>query len=400
MTEATQRAKINSPFPLRASPLPTQMTQNEPPNGLSGEGVIEVLPDGFGFLRDPEHSFLPGSDDVYVSPSQIRRFSLRNGDCVRGVVRQPKENERYLALIKVEAINGQDPDEARAKLAFEELTPLHATEAYSLETEGITSRVIELAAPLGRGQRGLIFAPPRSGRTHLLTSLMDALAANHPAAERILLLVGARPEDLEEVFATTNAQVLGTSFDEPAQRHVSVADMALSRAQRLVEHGRDVVLFVDSLNALCRAHNHIAAGGGKTLPGGLEPAALVDAKRLLGAARNVEEGGSLTVVGSMLVGTGSRLDEVVAEEFAGTGTWELHLDEELASRRLFPALDLARSANHRLTQVVGQDHADRLFALRDAIGSAGTPELRRRVAATRDNEALLRTLDKLAAAGN
>lgn len=374
------------------------MTQTETPSGRRGEGVIEVLPDGFGFLRDPEHSFLPGPDDVYVSPSQIRRFNLRNGDCVRGVVREPKDNERYLALVKVESINGTDADQAREKVPFEELTPLQASEPYTLETSDATTRILDLVAPLGRGQRGLLLAPPRSGRTRVLCALVEGIAANHPAAERVLLLVGARPEDLEELFATASAQVLGSSFDESAQRHLSVAEMALARVQRLVEHGRDVVLVVDSLNALCRAQNHLGQGTSKTLPGGLEPSALSAAKRILASARNVEEGGSLTVVASLLVGTGSRLDEVVAEEFCETATWEVLLDAGLAARGDYPAIDLGSSANYRLDQVVGEDHAVRLQALRLAVDD--TPALRRQLGVTRNNAALLGALDKRAAAGN
>jgi len=371
------------------------MSQTDPAN--SGEGVIEVLPDGFGFLRDPEHSFLPGADDVYVSPSQIRRFNLRNGDCVRGVVRQPKENERYLALVKVEAVNGGDPEEARDKLSFDELTPLSASEAYTVEAADRTTRLLDLAAPLGRGQRGLVFAPPRTGRTQLLASMLDGLAANHPATERILLLVGSRPEDFEDLFAHVDAQVLGTTFDETAQRQVAVAEMALSRAQRLVEHGRDVVLVVESLNTLCRAQNHLGVGG-KTLPGGLEPSALSTAKRILGAARKVEEGGSLTVVASLV--TGTTADRVLEEELGPTGTWEVRLDADLAVRRVFPAVDLDATRNHRLAQVVGQDHADRLHTLRDALGDGGTPGLLVQLAATSDNARLLGALDKRAAAGN
>ena len=380
------------------------MSQTDPPNGLRGEGVIEVLPDGFGFLRDPEHSFLPGPDDVYVSPSQIRRFSLRNGDCVSGVVRQPKENERYLALVKVEQVNGVDPDAAREKLAFEELTPQSADEAYVLATADPTTRALDLVAPLGRGQRGLVHAPTRSGRTRVLTAVVDGLAENHPATDRIVLLVGARPEDLEEVFGTVDAQVLGTTFDETPQRHVSVAEMALARAKRLVEHGRDVVLLVDSLNSLCRAQNHLGTGGPKTLPGGWEPSALTAARRLLGAARRVEEGGSLTVVAS-LVRSPDASAALLLEELGETTTWDLVLDAGLAARRSWPAIDVAASANHRLEEVVGEDHARRLEAWRSALDGEDPEALHRALATSADNASLLAEaaragLDKRAAAGN
>lgn len=361
--------------------LVTELLRRE--GNATGSGVLEILPDGFGFLRDPASHFVPGAEDIYVSPSQIRRFDLRDGDRVDGLVRAPKDNERYFALIKVHSVNGIDPDDAKGVQPFDTQTPASPTRSWVLENESdLSCRAMDVIAPLGRGQRGLLRCPPRSGRTRLLEAMARGLVANAPDAKVFLVLLSARPEELREVAHASPATVVGTSFDEPAIRHVQVADMILSRALRLAEHGHDVVLLVDSLSVLSRA-----GASGET--------ASLGPKRLFAAARDTVEAGSLTVVGTVRTGAS---DDALVEDLADAATWDVRLDARLAARRVFPAIDISSSANHRLEQVVGLDHAAVLDDLRDRLES--TDELLRQLGSTRSNARFLDGLDKRAAAGN
>jgi transcription termination factor Rho len=322
-------------------------------NGLMfGEGTLEVLPDGFGFLRSPDYNYLPCPDDIYVSPSQIRRFGLRNGSVVAGQIRPPKENERYFALLRVEAVNYQDPDLLARKAVFSDLTPLHPTERLKLEYDGgpLSMRIVDLITPVGKGQRGLIVAPPRTGKTVLLQQMANAIIANHPECAVIVLLIDERPEEVTEMSRTVKGprvEVVSSTFDEPLERHVAVAEMVIEKARRLVEYGTDVVIFLDSITRLGRAYNNVEAGSGKLLSGGLDATALQKPKRFFGAARNVEEGGSLTILATALVETGSKLDDVIFEEFKGTGNMELHLDRRLMDRRIYPCADINKSGTRK-----------------------------------------------------
>src|SRR6266446_3048939 len=319
-------------------------------NGLIfSEGVLECLPDGFGFLRAPEYNYLPGPDDIYVSPSQIRKFDLRTGDTVSGQIRPPKEGERYFALIKVEAINFESPDQAREKVFFDNLTPLYPEEMLKMETtqENLSARVIDLVTPLGKGQRGLIVAPPRTGKTMLLQTIANSVTTNHPEVTLIVLLIDERPEEVTDMQRSVNGEVISSTFDEPASRHVQVAEMVIEKAKRLVEHKRDVIILLDSITRLARAYNTIVPPSGKVLSGGVDANALQRPKRFFGAARNIEEGGSLTIIATALIDTGSRMDDVIFEEFKGTGNSEIHLDRRLSDKRLFPAIDLQRSGTRK-----------------------------------------------------
>ncbi|MEP7271634.1 MAG: transcription termination factor Rho, partial [Acidobacteriota bacterium] len=319
--------------------------QTEKSGLIFSEGVLETLPDGFGFLRAPEYNYLPGPDDIYVSPSQIRKFDLRTGDTISGQIRPPKEGERYFALIKVEAINFEQPEIARDKVFFDNLTPLYPNEHLRMETivENPSGRVIDLFTPIGKGQRGLIVAPPRTGKTMLLQTIANSLTENHPEVTLIVLLIDERPEEVTDMQRSVNGEVISSTFDEPASRHVQVADMVIEKAKRLVEHKRDVVILLDSITRLARAHNAVVPPSGKILSGGVDANALQRPKRFFGAARNIEEGGSLTIIATALIETGSRMDDVIFEEFKGTGNMEIHLDRKLSDKRVFPAIDLQKS---------------------------------------------------------
>ncbi|MFP6605119.1 MAG: transcription termination factor Rho [Myxococcota bacterium] len=336
---------------------------------IFAEGVLEILQDGFGFLRAPDQNYLAGPDDIYVSPSQIRRFNLRTGDSVEGQIRSPKEGERYFALLKVESINFEPPEKAKHKILFDNLTPLYPEEKFQLESEtgDLTTRIIDLISPIGKGQRGLITSPPKAGKTMILKDIANAIAATHPEAYLIVLLIDERPEEVTDMQRTVQAEVISSTFDEPATRHVQVADMVINKAKRLVEHGRDVVILLDSITRLARAHNTVVPHSGKILSGGVDSNALHKPKRFFGAARNVEEGGSLTIVGTALIDTGSRMDEVIFEEFKGTGNSELVLDRKLADRRTYPAIDINRSATRREELLLDENTLNRMYILRKVL---------------------------------
>jgi len=343
--------------------------QTEKSGLIFSEGVLETLPDGFGFLRAPEYNYLPGPDDIYVSPSQIRKFDLRTGDTVSGQIRPPKEGERYFALIKVEAINFESPDQAREKVFFDNLTPLYPEEQLKMETsnENLSARVIDLVTPLGKGQRGLIVAPPRTGKTMLLQTIANSVTQNHPETTLIVLLIDERPEEVTDMQRSVNGEVISSTFDEPPTRHVQVADMVIEKAKRLVEHKRDVVILLDSITRLARAHNAVVPPSGKILSGGIDSNALQRPKRFFGAARNIEEGGSLTIIATALIDTGSRMDDVIFEEFKGTGNSEIHLDRRLSDKRLFPAIDLQRSGTRKEELLISKEDLNRIWVMRRVL---------------------------------
>ncbi len=336
---------------------------------ITAEGVLEVLPDGFGFLRSPDYNYLPGPDDIYVSPSQIRRFDLRTGDTVTGKVRPPKEGERYFALLKVELINFDVPEKQADKILFDNLTPIHPIERLNLEQPNgdICTRIMDLLIPIGKGQRGLIVAPPRTGKTILLQKIASAISANHPDVWLIVLLIDERPEEVTDMQRSVKGEVISSTFDEPADRHVQVADMVIEKAKRLVEHNRDVVILLDSITRLGRAHNTIIPSSGKILSGGVDSNALQRPKRFFGAARALEEGGSLTIIATALVDTGSRMDEVIFEEFKGTGNMELCLDRKLVEKRVFPAIDIQRSGTRKEELLIPPDDLARIWLLRKVL---------------------------------
>ncbi len=336
---------------------------------IYGSGVLETLPDGFGFLRAPDYNYLPGPDDIYVSPSQIRRFNLRTGDTVSGQIRPPKESERYFALLKVESVNYEDPEIARDKILFDNLTPIFPTEKIRLEydPEDFSTRVMELITPIGKGQRGLIVAPPRTGKTMLLQSIAKAIATNHPEIALIVLLIDERPEEVTDMQRQVKGEVVSSTFDEPLQRHVQVAEMVIEKAKRLVEHNKDVVILLDSVTRLARAYNAVIPPSGKVLSGGLDSNALQRPKRFFGAARNIENGGSLTIIATALVDTGSRMDDVIFEEFKGTGNMELHLDRKLVDRRIFPAIDINASGTRKEELLVSREDLNRMWILRKVL---------------------------------
>jgi len=336
---------------------------------IFSEGVLECLPDGFGFLRAPEYNYLPGPDDVYVSPSQIRRFDLRTGDTVSGQIRPPKEGERYFALIKVDAINFETTDESRNKIFFDNLTPLYPDKRFKLETakDNFSGRVMDLLTPVGKGQRGLIVAPPRTGKTMLLQSLANSITTNHPEVNLIVLLIDERPEEVTDMQRSVRGEVISSTFDEPASRHVQVAEMVIEKAKRLVEHKRDVVILLDSITRLARAYNTVVPPSGKVLSGGVDSNALQRPKRFFGAARNIEEGGSLTIVATALVDTGSRMDDVIFEEFKGTGNMEIHLDRKLVDKRVFPAIDINKSGTRKEELLMPREELNRVWVLRKVL---------------------------------
>jgi transcription termination factor Rho len=352
-----------------------QLAENEVP--ISGDGVLEVLSDGFGFLRSPEANYLPGPDDIYVSPNQVRRFGLRTGDTVEGQIRSPRDGERYFALLKVTSINFEEPDRLRHRINFDNLTPLYPEEKIELELDDptkkdLTTRVLDLITPLGKGQRALIVSPPRTGKTVMLQNIAHALAANHPETYLLVLLIDERPEEVTDMARSVKGEVISSTFDEPAQRHVQVAEMVIEKAKRLVEHKRDVVILLDSITRLARAYNTVVPSSGKVLTGGVDANALQRPKRFFGAARNIEEGGSLTIIATALIDTGSRMDEVIFEEFKGTGNSEIVLDRKVADKRTFPALDITKSGTRKEELLVDRGVLSKMWVLRRVLMPMGT----------------------------
>src|SRR6187401_386807 len=339
---------------------------------IFGDGTLEVLPDGFGFLRSPETSYLASTDDIYVSPSQIRRFNLHTGDSIEGEIRTPKDGERYVALVKVDKVNGEAPEATKNKILFENLTPLHPDKAFKLEREikaeeNITGRVIDIIAPIGKGQRGLIVSPPKAGKTVMLQHIAHAIVANHPEVALIALLIDERPEEVTEMSRTVRGEVVASTFDEPASRHVQVAEMVIEKAKRLVEHKKDVVILLDSITRLARAYNTVVPASGKVLTGGVDANALQRPKRFFGAARNIEEGGSLTIIATALIDTGSKMDDVIYEEFKGTGNMEIHLDRRIAEKRVFPAININRSGTRKEELLTQADELQKMWVLRKVL---------------------------------
>ena len=375
--------------------------QTEQSGFIFSEGVLEVLPDGFGFLRAPDYNYLPGPDDIYVSPSQIRKFDLQTGDTVSGQIRPPKEGERYFALIKVEAVNFESPDFARDKLFFENLTPLYPEERVTLETtaDNLSARVMDLMTPIGKGQRGLIVAAPRTGKTMLLQAIAQSIAANHSEVYLIVLLIDERPEEVTDMQRSVDGEVISSTFDEPAQRHVQVAEMVIEKAKRLVEHKKDVFILLDSVTRLARAYNTVIPPSGKVLSGGLDSNALQKPKRFFGAARNIEEGGSLTIMATALVDTGSRMDDVIFEEFKGTGNMEIHLDRKLVDKRVFPAIDIQKSGTRKEELLLGPEDLNRVWVLRKVLNPLSAVEamelLLDKMSKTRSNQDFLASMQKM-----
>ena len=369
-------------------------------NGLMyGEGVVEVLPEGFGFLRSPDYNYLPCPDDIYISPSQIRRFGIRTGAVVSGQIRPPKDTERYFALLRVEAINFENPEIMGEKIVFDDLTPLHPAERLFLEKDSaeLETRIMDLVTPIGKGQRGLIVAPPRTGKTVLLQKIANSITKNHPEVYLIILLIDERPEEVTDMDRSVDAEVIGSTFDEPASRHIQIAEMVIEKAKRMVEYGRDVVVLLDSITRLARAYNTEVPHSGKILSGGVDASALQKPKRFFGAARNIEEGGSLTIIATALIDTGSRMDEVIFEEFKGTGNMELHLDRKLADRRLFPAIDITRSGTRKEELIVNPDEIKRMWMLRKVLNEMNPVEamelLKNRLAKSKTNAEFLMTMN-------
>jgi len=374
--------------------------QAEQSGFIYGEGVLEILSDGFGFLRSPDYNYLPGPDDIYVSPSQIRRFGLRTGDVVAGQIRPPKEGERYFALLKVEAINYEEPERARDKILFDNLVPLYPNEPFRLEydPEEYTTRITDLLTPIGRGQRGLIVAAPRTGKTMMLQSIAHGIAYNQKEVILIVLLIDERPEEVTDMQRSVKAEVISSTFDEPATRHVQVAEMVIEKAKRLVEHGRDVVILLDSVTRLARAYNAVVPSSGKLLSGGVDANALRGPKKFFGAARNIEDGGSLTIIGTALVDTGSRMDEVIFEEFKGTGNMEIHLDRRLMDKRVFPAMDVNRSGTRKEELLLSREVLNRIWILRKLLSQLNAVEamefLLDKIKGTKDNQEFLESMNQ------
>jgi transcription termination factor Rho len=372
-------------------------------NGLIfGEGVLEILPDGFGFLRAPDYNYLPGPDDIYISPSQIRRFNLRTGDTVSGQIRPPKDTERYFAMLKVELVNYEDPEVARDKILFDNLTPLYPQEKINLEaandSKNYSARVMDLLTPIGKGQRGLIVAAPRTGKTMLLQTIAHSITSNHKEITLIVLLIDERPEEVTDMERSVDAEVISSTFDEPASRHVQVAEMVIEKAKRLVEHQKDVVILLDSITRLARAYNTVVPPSGKVLSGGIDANALQRPKRFFGAARNIEEGGSLTIIGTALVDTGSRMDEVIFEEFKGTGNMEINLDRRLVDRRVFPSIDIQRSGTRKEELLLERNDLNRIWLLRKVLQPMNTVEsmefLLEKMQATKNNRDFLDSMNQ------
>ncbi len=402
LTQVSKDLEVPGATGMRKQELIFQIlkAQTEQSGFIFSEGVLEVLPDGFGFLRAPDYNYLPGPDDIYVSPSQIRKFDLQTGDTVSGQIRPPKEGERYFALIKVEAVNFEAPDQAREKLFFENLTPLYPLERIKLETEAenLSARVMDLMTPLGKGQRGLIVAPPRTGKTMLLQAIAQSVAKNHPEIYLIVLLIDERPEEVTDMQRSVDGEVISSTFDEPAQRHVQVAEMVIEKAKRLVEHKKDVLILLDSVTRLARAYNTVIPASGKVLSGGLDSNALQKPKRFFGAARNIEEGGSLTIVATALIDTGSRMDDVIFEEFKGTGNSEIHLDRKLSDKRTFPAIDILKSGTRKEELLIPKEDLQRIYVLRRVLNPLSPVEamelLLDKMAKTKTNSDFLSAMQK------
>jgi transcription termination factor Rho len=377
LSEVARGLGVENPTGMRRQDLIFRVLQRqtEQEGLIFGEGVLEVLPEGFGFLRAPEYNYLPGPDDIYVSPSQIRRFNLHTGDTVSGQIRPPKEGERYFALIKVEAINFEPPEVAMEKVHFDNLTPLYPEERITLEVpDNNTSRVMDLVTPIGKGQRGLLVAPPRTGKTMMLQAIANSITANHPEITLIVLLIDERPEEVTDMERSVHGEVISSTFDEPATRHVQVAEMVIEKAKRLIEHKRDVVILLDSITRLARAYNTVVPPSGKVLSGGVDSNALQKPKRFFGAARNIEEGGSLTIIGTALIDTGSRMDDVIFEEFKGTGNLEVHLDRKLVERRVFPSIDIHKSGTRKEELLIDEWELRRIWVLRKVLSSLSPVE--------------------------
>jgi len=401
LTGVARELDVENPAGMRKQDLIFKIlqAQTEREGLIFGEGVLEILPDGYGFLRAPEYNYLPGPDDIYVSPSQIRRFMLRTGDTVSGQIRPPREGERYFALIKVEAVNFESPDVAQEKILFDNLTPLYPLARLELEIEdNMTCRVMNLLTPIGKGQRGLIVAPPRTGKTMMLQSIANAITANHPDVILIVLLIDERPEEVTDMQRSVKGEVISSTFDEPAFRHVQVAEMVLEKAKRLVEHRRDVVILLDSITRLARAYNTVVPPSGKVLSGGVDSNALQKPKRFFGAARNIEEGGSLTVIGTALIDTGSRMDDVIFEEFKGTGNMEVHLDRKLTEKRVFPSIDINKSGTRKEELLLEPWELKRVWVLRKVLNPLSTVEsmelLLDRLEKTRKNQEFLESMSQ------
>ncbi|HLD74592.1 MAG TPA: transcription termination factor Rho [Bdellovibrionota bacterium] len=371
LNKLARKLKIENASGLRKQELIFALLQahTEKEGSIFGEGVLEILPDGFGFLRCPDYNYLPGPDDIYVSPSQIRRFNLRTGDTITGEIRSPKESERYFALLKVQHINFEDPEVAQKKILFDNLTPLYPNERINMEHEpkNFSTRIIDLLSPIGKGQRGLIVSPPKAGKTILLQNIANAITKNHPEVILIVLLIDERPEEVTDMERSVKGEVVSSTFDEPAQRHVQVAEMVLEKAKRLVEHGKDVVVLLDSITRLARAYNTVVPPSGKILSGGVDSNALHKPKRFFGAARNIEHGGSLTIMATALIDTGSRMDEVIFEEFKGTGNMEINLDRRLADRRVWPAMDINKSGTRKEELLLPDDILQKIWILRKVL---------------------------------
>ncbi|MFQ5736387.1 MAG: transcription termination factor Rho [Thermodesulfobacteriota bacterium] len=403
LTSLAKKYNIESASSMRKQDLIFALLQSQSEqNGMIyGEGVLETLPDGFGFLRAPDYNYLPGPDDIYVSPSQIRRFNLRTGDIVSGQIRPPKEGERYFALLKVEKINYEDPEVAREKILFDNLTPLYPQEKLHLELppkSDLSMRIMDLFTPIGKGQRGLIVSPPRAGKTMLLQKVANAITTNHPEVVLLVLLIDERPEEVTDMQRSVNGEVISSTFDEPAQRHVQVSEMVIEKAKRLVEHQKDVVILLDSVTRLARAYNAVVPPSGKVLSGGVDSNALHKPKRFFGAARNIEEGGSLTIIATALIDTGSRMDEVIFEEFKGTGNMEIVLDRKLAERRIFPAIDLNKSGTRKEDLLLSKEALNRIWILRKVLQPLNPIEsmefLLNKMQATPSNKAFLESMSK------
>jgi transcription termination factor Rho len=402
LTQVAKDLEVPGATGMRKQELIFQIlkAQTEQSGFIFSEGVLEVLPDGFGFLRAPDYNYLPGPDDIYVSPSQIRKFDLQTGDTVSGQIRSPKEGERYFALIKVEAVNFEAPGQARDKLFFENLTPLYPLERFRLETESenLSARVMDLMTPLGKGQRGLIVAPPRTGKTMLLQAIAQSVAKNHPEVYLIVLLIDERPEEVTDMQRSVDGEVIASTFDEPAPRHVQVAEMVIEKAKRLVEHKKDVLILLDSITRLARAYNTVIPASGKVLSGGLDSNALQKPKRFFGAARNIEEGGSLTIVATALIDTGSRMDDVIFEEFKGTGNSEIHLDRKLSDKRTFPAIDIIKSGTRKEELLLPKEDLHRIYVLRRVLNPLSPVEamelLLDKLGKTKNNAEFLSAMQK------
>ncbi|MBD3322586.1 MAG: transcription termination factor Rho [Chitinivibrionales bacterium] len=402
LMDTAKQMKIDGYSNMRKQDLIFALLQSEiEKNGLIyGEGVLEILPDGFGFLRAPDYNYLPGPDDIYVSPSQIRRFNLKTGDTISGQIRPPKDSERYFALLKVESVNFVNPEQSRDRILFDNLIPLYPMESIHLETghEGLSSRVMDLLTPIGKGQRGLIVSPPRTGKTMLLQSIANSITNNHKEIVLIVLLIDERPEEVTDMQRSVDGEVISSTFDEPAQRHVQVAEMVIEKAKRLVEHGKDVVILLDSITRLARAYNTVVPPSGKVLSGGVDSNALHKPKRFFGAARNIEDGGSLTIIATALIDTGSRMDEVIFEEFKGTGNMEINLDRKLSERRVFPAIDINRSGTRKEELLLPDDILNRIWLLRKVLQPLTTVDamefLLEKIKDTKSNEEFLSSMNQ------